>query len=70
MESAQVKWESRDILPLSRRVTHLVGQFSFHAKYKSGEVVRIRSYFTGLLVKKDLGWRMYRGHESYKALTD
>ena len=70
LESFDVKWNHRDILPLSKNTAHFFGNFSFHAKYNSGEILNGNSFFTGLLLKKNNKWKMYRGHESYKMLNE
>lgn len=70
LESFNVKWNHRDILPLSKNTAHFWGNFSFHAKYKSGEKLNGNSFFTGLLLKRNNKWTMYRSHESYKILSE
>jgi len=65
-DSVNFIWEERNILPITKRVADLFGSFYFQAKLKSGGVVKVRAYDTWLLVKEVDGWKILRGHESYK----
>lgn len=65
-DAVELRWEERNILPLSPRAAHLFGRFYIRLKLKSDAIVEATVIDTWLLVKQDDNWKIMRGHESYK----
>jgi hypothetical protein len=70
IDSIQLTWEKREVLPLSRQTASLYGRLYFRVRFSSGEIYQARSYLTGLFILADGTWKLRQGHESYKVLPN
>ena len=70
VESVEVRFESRDILPLSRASAHVFLRFDFRVKFKPDRLFHTKGFLTALLVKKGATWKIMSGHESWKPVAD
>lgn len=70
VESTEVKFESKAILPLSHSSAHVFMPFDFRVKFKTARVYETRGYLTALLVKEAGSWRILAGHESWKPVAN
>jgi ketosteroid isomerase-like protein len=66
VESMDLNFQPRDILPLSYNTAHVFMPLYFRVKYKSGQLFQGKGFQTLLVVKKSGTWKILRGHESWK----
>ena len=65
IDSTSFNWTKRDIIPLSKEYAHLIGEYNFYLKLKTGEVSNFHVFYSGLYKKIDGNWKALRLHESY-----
>jgi ketosteroid isomerase-like protein len=70
VESTEVKFNSKAILPLSHNSAHVFMPFDLRVKFKPARVFQIKGYLTAFLVKEAGVWRILVGHESWKPVTN
>jgi len=68
LDSIELRWEERKVIPLTHEAATLFCKFYFRARFKTGELYHSRAFITALFVKKDGKWKLMQGHESYKVL--
>ena len=68
IDSTNLVWLERNILPLSKTSASLFGRYEIYIKYSSGTIIHAVPFYSALLTKVDDKWKVLRGHESYKLL--
>jgi len=66
IDSTNLNWTKREVLPLSKEYAHLIGEYNFYLKLKTGEeMMNYHIYYSALF--KEIGgeWKALRVHESY-----
>jgi ketosteroid isomerase-like protein len=69
VESIEVNFGARAILPLSQRSAHVFMPFDFRLKFKPSRLYQTKGYLSALLVKEAGAWRILVGHESWKQVA-
>lgn len=65
IDSTNLNWTKREVLPLSKEFAHLIGEYNFYLKLKSGEVMNYHVFYSALFKEIDGEWKALRVHESY-----
>ncbi len=69
-ESFNFQWKQRFILPLSLNAASMVGNFSFKADLKNGNVFEGEPMMAGTFVRKNSKWVLIHGNESSKLMSE
>lgn len=65
VDSVNMNWVTRDILPLTPVKAHLYGEFNLYMKYRSGDETRLYIHISALMKDMNGSWGAIRVHESY-----
>ncbi|KJF45586.1 nuclear transport factor 2 family protein [Draconibacterium sediminis] len=64
--SMDVKWLSRDVRPLAKKIALLSGKFKFKLEFQNDTVFEGINAFTATMIKEEGKWSLIQGHESTK----
>ena len=62
LDSVQLHWIERSIIPLNQNAAKLYGKISFKARYESGEIFESRATVGVLLERKNEKWKTTIGY--------
>ena len=72
LETTNLEWKKREIIPLSKSSAHMYGEYEIFFKYKNKEGVKLYDEgiyyvnYSALITETDGIWKVIRFHESYK----
>ena len=66
VDSTNITWMKRDIIPLSSVSAHLYGEYELYIKGKDGQEKNTYVYYSALFTKIEGIWGVLRIQESYK----